>query len=220
MSFPLYITSSVIESLRYGPVALNTRVWQAGKTTPVQQIACECHALYKYIKQVKRYIALFKETHLIHRLPPWSGNLGKRIAKTPKTFFTDNGLIAHLLGVDLSSIQYRSIQTGPLLENFILAELRKQTGWNRCKPNFFHFRSKTGQQVHFILEDRSGKCVGIEVKAASTVRREDFNGLRWLEKEIGKSFLRGIVLYVGEGSIAFGDTLYALPVSNLWRISS
>lgn len=166
---------------------------------------------------LKRYLALFEVTYLIHRLPPWSGNLGKRIVKTPKIFFTDTGLAAYLLGVDYGLLQHQSAHTGPLLENFVLAELRKQTGWNRCKPKIFHFRSKSGQEVDFILKDRRGRCVGVEVKAASTVRNEDFNGLRWFGKELGSNFLRGVVLYTGEESAAFGENLYALPVSALWE---
>jgi hypothetical protein len=39
--------------------------------------------------------------------------------------------------------------------------------------------------VDGILENRHGQVIGIEVKAASTVRSEDFNGLRQLSARLG-----------------------------------
>lgn len=168
---------------------------------------------------MKRYLALFEVTHLIQRLLPWSGNLGKRLVKTPKVFFTDSGLAAYLVGFEASHLGEQNIQAGPLLENFILSELRKQACWSRVKPAFSHFRSQTGQEVDIVLEDRRGRCVGIEVKAAATVRSEDFKGLRWFEKQLDERFLRGIVLYTGMESVPFDEKLFALPVNALWHMS-
>jgi len=168
---------------------------------------------------MKRYLALFEVIYLIQRLLPWSGNLGKRLVKTPKVFFTDSGLAAYLVGFEVSHLEEQNIRVGPLLENFILSELRKQACWSRIKPAFFHFRSQTGQEVDIVMEDRRGRCVGIEVKAAATVRSEDFKGLRWFEKQLGESFVRGIVLYTGKESVPFGEKLFALPVNALWHMS-
>jgi len=71
-------------------------------------------------------------------------------------------------------------------------------------------------EVDFLLEDRQARIVGIEVKASSTVRPGDFKGLRWLQEQAGVYFKRGIVLYTGEKTIAFGDNLFAVPVQGLW----
>ena len=161
-------------------------------------------------------MALFEATYLIYYLPPWSTNLGKRIVKTPKIFFTDTGLASYLLGADTELLQNHNTFSGPLLENFVLSELRKQSAWNHIQPNFSHFRSQTGLEVNFILENRRRQCVGIEVKASATVRSDDFKGLRWLQKQLDKRFLRGIVLYTGEEVVPFGEELYAIPVSALW----
>ena len=166
---------------------------------------------------MKRYMALFEATYLIYYLSPWSGNLGKRIVKAPKLFFTDTGLAAYLIGARSELLSDHHQPAGPLMENFVLSELRKQAAWSRTQPGFFHFRSQTGVEVDFILEDRRRRCVGIEVKAAATVRKEDFKGLRWLKKQLCESFLRGIVIYNGTEMVPFGEDLYAVPVSALWK---
>jgi hypothetical protein len=49
--------------------------------------------------------------------------------------------------------------------------------------------------------------IGVEVKAAETVRGEDFRGLRHLANRLGGRFRAGIVLYAGEQQLSFGDRL-------------
>lgn len=60
--------------------------------------------------------------------------------------------------------------------------------------------------------------MGIEVKAASTVRPEDFNGLRTLAAKLDDDFLAGIVLYTGNSTLPFGPKLRAVPASALWEL--
>jgi len=53
--------------------------------------------------------------------------------------------------------------------------------------------------VDVVLEDRTGKIVGIEVKAGASVAAQDFKGLRALAEITGKRFHRGIVLLCDPG---------------------
>jgi uncharacterized protein len=71
-----------------------------------------------------------------------------------------------------------------------------------------------------VLEHAAGTVVGIEVKAAETVRAEDFRGLRHLVNRLGDRFRAGIVLYAGEQQLSFGDQLTALPMAALWMLDS
>ncbi|MFD4427983.1 hypothetical protein [Nocardia sp. NPDC058497] len=72
-------------------------------------------------------------------------------------------------------------------------------------------------EVDIVLEDRRGTVVGIEVKAASTVRTEDLRGLRHLDRRLGDDFRAGIVLYTGTETLPFGHELPAIPVSAVWE---
>ena len=153
---------------------------------------------------------------LVHRLPAWSTNLGKRFTRSPKLFLLDSGLAAHLQGVDASAWREPATRRGPLLENFVFCELEKQLGWSRTRARLHHFRSHAGEEVDFILEDRKGRVVGIEVKASATLSAADAAPLRKLAGELGDRFVRGVVLYPGSESIPFDRRLHALPVSALW----
>jgi len=69
-----------------------------------------------------------------------------------------------------------------------------------------------------VLEHAAGTVVGVEVKAAETVRGEDVRGLRHLANRLGDRFRAGIVLYVGEQQLSFGHRLIALPMAALWTL--
>lgn len=165
---------------------------------------------------LKRYMTLLTATYLIQLLPAWSGNMTKRMVKTSKIVMGDTGLMSHLLGLNQKRLDAAEM-IGPLLENFVIMELKKQITWSAAKPQMFHFRTQTGQEVDIVLEDRAGTLVGIEVKASATVHAHDFKGLRALMEITGKRFHRGILLYTGPDCIPFGEALTALPIQSLWH---
>lgn len=165
-----------------------------------------------------RYLGLLTATFLVRTVPAWSANLGKRLVKAPRIHLTDTGLASHLLGLGPARFTSEPQHLGPLLETFVSMELLKQIPWSHVRPNLFHFRTHTGQEVDLLLEAPGGRVVGIEVKAATTLRSEDFRGLRALEEATGKRFVRGIVLYGGVEPVSFGPRLLALPIDALWRL--
>ncbi len=167
---------------------------------------------------LKRYWYLLEATFLIQTSPPWSVNIGKRLVKSPKLYLTDTGLIAYLLGLDERRLDQDRNLLGPLLENFVVLELHKQSGWSRTRPKLLHFRIHAGPEVDVVLEDAAGRLVGIEVKAAASLSADDFKGLRALAEIAGRRFHRGIVLYTGRESVPFGPQLHALPIDSLWAV--
>lgn len=83
----------------------------------------------------------------------------------------------------------------------------------------FHYRTKDKVEVDAVLEDRTGRVVGIEVKAASTVGPDDFRGLRHLEQLIRDDLVAGVVPYTGQQTLPFGPRPRAMPVSAVWEVA-
>jgi predicted AAA+ superfamily ATPase len=166
---------------------------------------------------LKRYVALLENIFLFEMLPAWSGNLSKRLTRTPKLFFSDTGLLAHLQNLTWSKIQYDSTFAGFLTENFVYTELRKQIGWSNSKVQMFHFRTLNDQEIDFVLELPNGEIIGIEVKSAESITEKSFKTLRLLQSEMPTKFKRGFVMYSGNQTVPFGDNLFAVPISSLWR---
>lgn len=164
----------------------------------------------------KRYLALLQTLFLVHELPAWASNRGKRLARAPKLHVADSGLHAALLGLDAEALGRDRNLLGPLLESFVAAELRKQAGWSATRPGVLHFRTHAGQEVDLVLEDARGRVVGIEVKASATVAPGDVAGLRALAETAGKSWVQGLVIYLGARTVPLGPRLSACPVETLW----
>jgi len=105
---------------------------------------------------------------------------------------------------------------GGVLENFVLMELRKQSAWSETRPEFYFWRTASGQEVDILLEDSAGRLVGIEVKAGATLSGSDFKGLQAMASAAGKRWVRGVVLYTGSDVVPFAANLHGLPMSQLW----
>jgi predicted AAA+ superfamily ATPase len=167
-------------------------------------------------KTTRRYTGILEQLFLVQQLPPWFRNHLKRLVKTPKLHFLDSGLLAALQSLTAEQIAKDRTRFGALLETFVYGEIRKLTTWVDDSYLISHYRDKDQDEVDFILEDKHGAMVCIEVKARATVRTSDFKGILKVMKACGSDLKLGVVLYDGETVIPFGDRLWAAPVSCLW----
>lgn len=164
-----------------------------------------------------RYLALLETVFLVHRLPAWSPNLGKRLVKAAKLHLVDTGLACHLIGTDARRIKDDRSLLGRMLESFVVGELRKQLSWSDPRTTIYHFRTAAGAEVDVVLEKADGAVAGVEIKASATVGPSDFEALKALRDRLGKKYIGGIVLYTGEHLVPFGDRLWLVPLPALWE---
>ncbi|GEM35144.1 hypothetical protein NN3_61510 [Nocardia neocaledoniensis NBRC 108232] len=163
------------------------------------------------VTTVRDYVDILELIYLIRLVPAWSANATTRAISTPKLTFTDSGLAAHLLtGIT------NDATTGAIVETFVLGELTRQLTWSTTMARLHHYRDRDGYEVDAVLEDNAGRVVAIEVKAAETVRTDDFRGLRSLQRRLGDRLHAGLVVYCGDQQLPFGDGLSAIPISALW----
>jgi predicted AAA+ superfamily ATPase len=156
---------------------------------------------------------------LIKRIPAWSRNLGSRAIATAKVAMVDSGVAANLLDQDVGSLRQPAGPLGPLLEGFVAMEIARQLTWSRQRAELYHYRTKDKVEVDIVLENRRGQVVAIDVKAGSTVRVEDFRGLRHLADRVGDDLVVGVIFYTGQQTLPFGPRFRAIPVSALWETS-
>lgn len=163
-----------------------------------------------------RYLALLETVFLVHRLPAWSRNLGQRLVKAPKLHLVDSGLACHLLGTNAARLSEDRPLLGRLLETFVVGELRKQVSWTDAQTALYHFRTAAGSEVDVVLEKPDGSVAAIEVKASATIAASDFAALKVLRDQRGRQFRAGVVLYLGDKIVPFGDSLWLVPLPALW----
>lgn len=202
-----------IEGLAHLPKLLQLLATRCAGLMNVAQLSRDCAIP---VTTIHRYLQLLQTLFLTIQLPAWSRNLGTRLIKSPKIYLVDTAILSYLLEADEERLLAHSQMTGNIMENFIVAELHKQASWSEKRCQLFHFRTANGVEVDIVLENSAGKIVGIEVKSSETVRSDDFSGLRYLQNLVGENFIRGIVVYLGDKQIPFGEGMIAIPISRIW----
>lgn len=165
---------------------------------------------------LQRHMALVERTFIVHPIPGWGTKLGARVLKAAKLVFADTGLAAALLQLGAARLAREPI-AGPMLENFVIMELRKQASWHDERPALYHFRTPKGIEVDVVLEFEDGGVVGVEVTGSRTVTGDDFRGLRELAKVAGRNFRAGVILHPGRRVLPFARDLHAVPLAALWE---
>ena len=163
-----------------------------------------------------RYLSLLGNLFVVHTVPAWYANLGKRLLKAPKLMLNDTGLAVALTGFDETQLEREPEFAGKLLENFVGLELLKHIGCADPRVRLSHLRTDKGIEVDYVLESAQGELIGVEVKQRSTLHADDFRGLRWLQRAAPERFRLGVVFYTGERSLPTGEGLWAVPITALW----
>lgn len=112
-------------------------------------------------KTVARYINLLEKSFIVKKVRAWSRNQRNEISKKSKYYFLDNG-VRNAVIQRYSEIALRD-DVGALFENFIFTELYKKNNINTERKTLYFWRTRTGQEIDFIIE-QEGHLTAIECK--------------------------------------------------------
>lgn len=129
-------------------------------------------------KTLKRWLSVLEASYVIVRLPPYYRNLGKRLVKSPKVYFTDVGLVSYLLGITDPSQVARDPLYGGLFENMVVMDFYKTRFNRQLRQDFYYIRDNSGIEVDFVVE-QNRRLHLFEIKGAMT---PDPNAARNMEK--------------------------------------
>ncbi len=167
-------------------------------------------------KTAARYVGIFEQMYLLKRIDVWATNRLNRVVKTPKLQFMDSGLLATLLDLTADEVRQDRTRFGHVLETFVFGELLKHTTTAEGDYRLMYYRDADKFEVDVVLENTAGELVGVEVKAAATVKASDLRGLKKLSSLAGSHFKLGVLLYDGTETMPVGDRIWAAPLSGLW----
>ena len=141
----------------------------------------------------RRYLDVLEDTLLLHRLPAWAGSDRASLVAHPKLLFFDLGVRNALLRRPLD--RPLDDERGLLLEHLVGLELQRRCGGLWPDARLFHFRTRRGAEVDFILQ-RGRELWAIEVKASRSVDAGDTKGLSAFAEKAGRP-ARSIIVHLG-----------------------
>ncbi len=118
-------------------------------------------------KTIKEWISILETMQLITLVPPYATNKTSRLIKSPKLYFIDTGLACRLQGWTDAEPMFASPAQGHLFENLVFSEIYKCNLYNQLGIQIYHWRSKDGEEVDFLLEMRPNHFLFVEAKVSS-----------------------------------------------------
>lgn len=182
----------------------------ASRTAQTTNFAALAHASGISADTGLRWSGVLEASFLADLVPPFFRNVGKRLVKSPKLFFGDAGLAAHIIGLSTWSEASRANLGGALLETLVAQHLLAFAEASRRRTALFHYRTHAGAEVDFVLA-RGHRLLPVEVKSVATVRPQDVRGLRAFLDDFAETPF-GIVLYAGAEAVPVARRIVAVPV--------
>jgi predicted AAA+ superfamily ATPase len=160
---------------------------------------------------LRRHLGILETTYQIRLVHPYHANVGKRLVKTPKLYFNDTGLAAHLAGADdWADIEQRG-RAGAMVETWVASELRKLTALGTRRTEILFWRPHGGREVDFLLE-RGSQRVAIEVKWTQRLGDAELAGLRSCRAALGNRLGLAALLYAGGEVFVADEKIAAVPL--------
>lgn len=111
---------------------------------------------------VRHYIDLLEQTFVLRTLPPYSGNLKKRLVKSPKIYIRDSGLLHALLEIESRDDLFANPAYGASFEGYVVENLiAALPDWRAS-----YYRTSNGAELDLVLE-KGRQRVAVEIKAST-----------------------------------------------------
>lgn len=146
---------------------------------------------------VKKWISILKASFVVFELPPFFENIKKRTVKSPKIYFTDTGLLCHLLGIATREQAQRDPLRGGLYENFVILEVLKSFYNRGIRPDLYFYRDSHGNEVDLVIR-RKRRLTPVEIKSSATFTNTFLKGIRRFREVAKTPCDEGYVFYSGE----------------------
>ena len=166
------------------------------------------------VPTISSWLNVLEMTGQIIVVPPFYENFGKRLIKSAKLYFTDSGLVCHLLGIDTVTTLRKSPFYGILFEGFVAAEIIKHQVNGGKRKELYYFRDQQGLEVDFVIPQGAGALLLAEVKTTKTPKPSMARPLQRLAQAITAYRTRSMLVH-GDSTETTAGSVIAPGVSTV-----
>jgi len=120
------------------------------------------------VPTIKKWFSVLEASYIIFKLQPYSRNIGKRIIKSPKYYFIDTGLAAHLAGISNSDYLIRGNTAGQFFENLVISEFYKNKNHFNSTMNLYYINYRNIWEIDLLIE-KNLELIPLEIKLSATI---------------------------------------------------
>ncbi len=162
------------------------------------------------VNTAKAWLSVLEATFQVIVLRPYFENMGKRLVKTPKVYFTDVGLLCYLTGLSDPAHASAGPLAGAIVETAVISELVKRSFHSGFEPRLYFWRTTHGKEVDIVIEHQ-GRLIPVEVKQTATPRPPMAKGLISFMEDYSAKADKGWLVHLGSKSLPLSPNITAIP---------
>ncbi|MDP2924103.1 MAG: DUF4143 domain-containing protein [Candidatus Omnitrophota bacterium] len=139
----------------------------AARCAQILNLSSISNELGTSVNTIKKWLSILEASYLIYLLPPYYRNLGKRIAKNPKLYFLDCGLVCYLTGIRDKKHLLNGPLAGQLFENYVIQETVKAYFNEAQMPRISYLRTHNDLEIDLIIE-KNMQLFPLEIKLSKS----------------------------------------------------
>lgn len=139
----------------------------ASRCAQILNLSSISNELGTSVNTIKKWLSILEASYLIYLLPPYYRNLGKRIAKNPKLYFLDCGLVCYLTGIRDKKHLLNGPLAGQLFENYVIQETVKAYFNEAQRPRISYLRTHNDLEIDLIIE-KNMQLFPLEIKLSKS----------------------------------------------------
>ncbi len=141
-------------------------------------------------KTADGWLSILVSSGIVYLLPPYSGNIIKRIVKRPKLYFMDTGLACYLSLWNNPRALELSAVAGAMFENYVVSEIIKSYANQgiSTRGRLCYYRDNNGKEIDLMILE-NGKIYPVEIKKSADPGKnalKNFSVLDGLPEETGE----------------------------------
>lgn len=162
---------------------------------------------------VKTWISILEASGIIFLLKPYSSSVSKRLVKTPKLYFMDTGVVAHLTRWPNAEVLMNGNMAGSILETYVVTEIVKSyLNSGKSLNNLFYYRDFDQKEIDLLYID-SNSITPIEIKKNIDPYKPDKNFS--LVNKFGLNVKPGLVFCMVKEITPINRNCFLIPISIL-----
>jgi predicted AAA+ superfamily ATPase len=140
----------------------------------------------------KQWMQVLQGLGIIYLLQPYANNELKRLGKTPKLYFCDTGLCAHLSMWLTQDTLMNGGASGHFFENHVVIELLKHYAYAKAKASLSYYHDANAKEIDLFVEENN-RIHPFEIKKSASPDRREVRKFSLLDKTQLERSYGGIV---------------------------
>ncbi len=164
------------------------------------------------VRTIRRHLDIFTGAYLLRQLPAFEENVGKRIQKTPKTYFRDSGILHSLLRIQTPDDLDTNPALGASWEGFCIEQITRLL--SLPEEDCYYWRTQAGAELDFLVL-RGRRRFGFEFKTSDRPSTSKAMHVAIADLKLERLF----VIHPGARTFMLHDKIEALSIGDLQQIS-